>query len=82
MNVGIEALFTGALGLQASWVVEDVKLDTIKRRIDFEVGCRGAKFACPKCDAGGRRCMTVCAVRGDTWTSSSSRLGCMLTSLA
>ena len=49
MNVGIEALFTSALGLQAPWVVEDVKLD--KRRIDFEVGCQGAKFVCPQCGA-------------------------------
>lgn len=47
MSVGIEALFTSALGLQSPWVVEDVKLDTAKRRIDFEVGCRGAEFACP-----------------------------------
>lgn len=28
MSVGIEALFTSALGLQPRWVVEDVKLDT------------------------------------------------------
>ena len=41
MNVGIEVLFTSALGLQPPWVVEDVKLDTAKRRIDFEVGCQG-----------------------------------------
>lgn len=51
MNVGIEALFTSALGLQLPWFVEDVTLDTAKRRIDFEVGCRGAKFVCPQCGA-------------------------------
>jgi transposase len=51
VNVGIEALFTSALGLQKPWVVEDVKLDTAKHRIDFEVGCRGAKFVCPQCGA-------------------------------
>lgn len=28
MSVGIEALFTSALGLQPPWVVGDVKLDT------------------------------------------------------
>lgn len=49
MNVGIEALFTSALGLQPPWVVEDVKLDTVKRRIDFEIGCPGAALACPAC---------------------------------
>jgi len=49
VNVGVEALFTSALGLQSPWVVEDVKLDTVKRRIDFEVGCQGALLACPHC---------------------------------
>jgi transposase len=51
VNVGIEALFTSALGLQSPWFVEDVKLDTAKRRIDFEVGCRGSTLACPQCGA-------------------------------
>jgi transposase len=49
MSVGIEALFTSALGLQPPWVVEDVKLDTAKRRIDFEIGCQAATLACPQC---------------------------------
>ena len=49
MNVGVEALFTSALGLQSPWVVEDVKLDTVKRRIDFEVACQGALMACTHC---------------------------------
>jgi transposase len=49
VSVGVEALFTSALGLQPPWVVEDVKLDTVKRRIDFEVTCQGALLACPQC---------------------------------
>ena len=49
MSVGIEALFTSALGLQAPWVVEDVKLDTAKRRIDFEISCGATRLACPAC---------------------------------
>ena len=55
MNAGIEALFTSALGLQAPWVVEDVKLDTVRRRIDFEIGCQGTALACPACGAGAQR---------------------------
>jgi transposase len=54
MSVGVEALFTSALGLQPPWVVEDVKLDTSKRRIDFEISCRGAALACPACGAGAQ----------------------------
>ena len=54
MNVGIEVLFTSALGLQPPWVVEDVKLDTAKRRIDFEVGCQGALLICPQCGAAAQ----------------------------
>lgn len=54
MSVGVEALFTSALGLQPPWVVEDVKLDTAKRRIDFEVGCQGALLACPQCGAAAQ----------------------------
>ena len=54
MSVGVEALFTSALGLQPPWVVEDVKLDTARRRIDFEVACQGALLACPQCGAAGQ----------------------------
>jgi len=54
VSVGVEALFTSALGLQPPWVVEDVKLDTAKRRIDFEVGCQGALLACPQCGTAGQ----------------------------
>jgi transposase len=50
MSVGVEALFTSALGLQPPWVVEDVKLDVSKsKRIDFEVSCSGALLTCPAC---------------------------------
>jgi transposase len=51
MSVAVEALFTSALGLQLPWVVEDVKLDTAKRRIDFEIGCHRQLLACPACGA-------------------------------
>lgn len=54
MSVGVEALFTSALGLQLPWVVEDVKLDTAKRRIDFEIGCQGTALTCPACSAGAQ----------------------------
>ena len=54
MSVGIEALFTSALGLQVPWVVEDVKLDTAKRRIDFEIRCRATRLACPACGAAAQ----------------------------
>lgn len=54
MSIGVEALFTSALGLQAPWVVEDVKLDTAKRRIDFEISCQGVRLACPACGAANQ----------------------------
>jgi transposase len=54
MSVGVEALFTSALRLQPPWIVEDVKLDTAKRRIDFEISCQGAALACPACGAGAQ----------------------------
>jgi transposase len=54
MSVGIEALFTSALGLVPPWVVQDVKLDTARRRIDFEIVCSTARLACPACGAAGQ----------------------------
>ena len=55
LSVGVEALFTSALGLQPPWVVEDVRLDTAKRRIDFEVRCSAKRLACPQCGAAEQR---------------------------
>jgi len=49
MSVAVETLFTSALGLQPPWVVEDVKLDTANRRIDFEIGCQAKALVCPVC---------------------------------
>ena len=55
MNVGVEALFTGALGLQAPWVVREVRLDTAKHRIDFDVECKQSLLACPACGAASQK---------------------------
>ena len=49
MGVGVEALFTSALGLRPPWVVEGVKLDVAAKRIDFEVNCSGSLLSCPAC---------------------------------
>jgi transposase len=54
MSVGVEALFTSALGLVPPWVVQDVKLDTVKRRIDFEIECSAARLVCPACGAANQ----------------------------
>ena len=54
-GVGIESLFTSALVLRPPWAVVDVKLDTAKRRIDFEVLCEGTRLACPQCGAADQR---------------------------
>ena len=51
MAVGIEALFTSALGLQAPWSVKDVNLDTARRRIDFNLICNARRLSCPHCKA-------------------------------
>ncbi len=55
MSVQIEALFTSALGLQAPWAVREVRLDTAKQRIDFDVECRQAQLTCPACGAAGQK---------------------------
>lgn len=55
MGVQIEALFTSALGLQAPWVVVDVRLDTAKHRIDFDVECRQPLLNCPACGAASQK---------------------------
>ena len=49
MSIQIEALFTSALGLQAPWAVADVRLDTAKHRIDFDVVCKATTLVCPSC---------------------------------
>src|SRR5450756_786686 len=49
MSVGVEGLFTSALGLVAPWEVAKVELDTVRRRIDFEVRCSAKLLACPRC---------------------------------
>jgi len=54
LSVGVEALFTSALGLRPPWVVEDVKLDVPAKRIDFEVSCSGALLGCPACGAAAQ----------------------------
>ena len=54
MSVGVEALFTSALGLQLPWVVQDVKLDVPSKRIDFEVSCSGSLLGCPACGAASQ----------------------------
>ena len=51
MSVGIEALFTSALGLQAPWGVQKVALDTSRRRIDFDLTCNAKRLPCPHCAA-------------------------------
>ena len=51
MSVAIETLFSTALGLQASWVVNEVELNTVKHRIDFQVGCQAKRLTCPVCGA-------------------------------
>jgi len=51
MSLGIETLFTSALGLRPPWAVESVKLDTVGRRIDFEITCQSPRMACPECGA-------------------------------
>lgn len=55
MSVQIEALFTSALGLQAPWVVRDVRLDTARRRIDFDVECKQSLLTCPACGAASQK---------------------------
>lgn len=55
MSVGVESLFTSALGLVAPWEVATVDLDTARRRIDFEVRCNAKLLNCPHCNAVGQR---------------------------
>jgi len=76
MGIAVEALFTSALGLQPPWVVDDVRLDTAKRRIDFEIGCHTSRLACPACGAATQPVHDRLRRSWRHWTSSSSRPGC------
>lgn len=49
MAIGIESLFTSALGLETPWKVEKVNLDTANRRIDFDLVCDAKWLTCPVC---------------------------------
>lgn len=49
MSVGIETMFTAALGLQHPWEVTKVELNTVKHRIDFELACKARQLNCPHC---------------------------------
>lgn len=51
MSVAIETMFSTALGLQAPWVVNEVEVNTVKHRIDFQVVCQAKRLACPVCGA-------------------------------
>lgn len=72
MSVGVEALFTSALGLKSPWEVVKVDLDTGKRRIDFEVARNAKQLPCPACGVNGqgihdrvrRDCMVAHATAG------------------
>lgn len=55
MSIGVEALFTSALGLVPPWEVQDVQLDTARKRIDFEVRCAPGLLVCPACGAAGQK---------------------------
>lgn len=55
MSIGVEALFTSALGLTPPWGVRDVKLDPARRRIDFEIHCLAGLLACPACGAAEQK---------------------------
>ena len=45
LSIGMETLFTTALGLQAPWEVSEFKLDTVARRIHFEVRYQSEEMA-------------------------------------
>ena len=82
MSVGIESLFTSALGLQSPWAVREVKLDTAKRRINFEVSCQGARLARPHCGAAEQRNHDRLRRSWQHLDFSSSKPGCTPTTTA
>jgi len=45
-------LFQLALGLVPPWLVNDVRFDVNKKRLDIEIDfARGGRFPCPHCNA-------------------------------
>ena len=77
MSVGVEGLFTSALGLVAPWEVDKVDLDTVRRRIDFEVRCSAAVLVCPHCGAVEQRIHDRLRRSWRHLDFFSSRPGCM-----
>ena len=79
MSVAVEALFTSALGLQPPWLVDDVKLDTAKRRIDFEVAACLPAFPLneSKCRTRHLRCVIcpLAAPSAGRWPPPPGRPG-------
>ena len=50
-----EALFTQALGLAEPWVVDRVKLDVARSRIDLHLAWRAKSGTCPACGAAEQK---------------------------
>lgn len=44
-------LFTVALGLQAPWIVEDIRFEPEQGEIHFELSCQSQRLSCPVCAA-------------------------------
>jgi hypothetical protein len=85
LSIGVEPLFTSALGLQLPWQVSDVKLDTGRRRIDFEVTCAAKNRPCPACGATAqdfhdrvrRTCRHLDFFQHEAWPHADvPRIGC------
>ena len=51
MSIGVDALFTNALGLVPPWAVDKVARDTASRRIDFEARGSAKTLTCLHCGA-------------------------------
>ncbi len=77
MSVGVETLFTAALGLQAPWSVSEVDLNTAKRRIDFKVTWASTGWRARNAGPQSKAFTIGWTSSGATWTSSSSRPGYM-----
>lgn len=66
MSIAVESLFTTALGLQAPWVMSNVDLNTVKRRIDFEVKCDANKLPCPACGVDEQGILLIPTLRSQS----------------